>query len=224
MERTQRLICVGAVLAGVLGAEGCKFMAGVKDDTGGSAGGSAGVTVVMTGGAGTTGSAGTPGGAGMPGAAGAAGSGMPTNACTNLQCQQSTCRLGSCAVPACPGGARTTVSGQIFDPAGKTPLYNITVFVPNAPLEDIKDGPSCDPCDPVTGTSLLSGQPIAVTKTDVSGTFHLGVTGSADVPAGTDIPLVIQVGKWRREVPRPTVPACLGNPPTALGKHGPPRN
>jgi aspartate-semialdehyde dehydrogenase len=94
-------------------------------------------------------------------------------------------------VPACPGGARTTVSGQIFDPAGKTPLYNITVFVPNAPLDDIKDGPSCDPCDPVTGTSLLSGQPIVVTKTDVTGTFHLGMTGSTDVPSGTDVPLVI---------------------------------
>jgi len=222
MERTQRLICVGAVLAGVLGAEGCKFMAGVKDDTTGS-GGSGGVTIVMTGGAGTTGLAGTLGGAGMTGAAGAA-SGMPTNACTNLQCQQSTCRLGSCAVPACPGGARTTVSGQIFDPAGKTPLYNITVFVPNAPLDDIKDGPSCDPCDPATGTSLLSGQPIVVAKTDVTGTFHLGMTGSADVPAGTDVPLVIQVGKWRRKVTIPTVTACIDNPITDMDKSRLPRN
>jgi hypothetical protein len=155
------------------------------------------------------------GGSSTSGNGGATGSGgvmMPPKMCTGLQCQQSTCKaLNGCMVPACPGGGRTTVSGTISDPAGKVPLYNITVYVPNAPLADIKDGPSCDPCDPKTGTSLLSGDPIVVTKTDVKGQFTLGM-GIDDVPAGTNIPLVIQVGKWRRQITLDTVTACQDNP------------
>ena len=88
-------------------------------------------------------------------------------------------------------------------------LYNITVYVPNQPLAPLVDGPSCDPCDPLTGTSLLSGEPIAVAKTDVSGAFTFG-----DVPVGANIPLVIQVGKWRREITIDNVPACVDTPLT----------
>jgi hypothetical protein len=163
-----------------------------------------------------TGSSITPGsgsaahpGAGQ-GGTGAAGTTGYSGACTGLQCQQSTCTMGSCSVPACAAGARTTVSGTVFDPAGKVPLYGITVYVPNKPLAPIADGPSCDPCDLATGTSLLSGSPVAVTKTDVKGQFQLGLTGG-DVPAGDNIPLVIQVGKWQRQVTIPHVTACMDN-------------
>ena len=134
--------------------------------------------------------------------------------CVNLECRQSTCRQGQCTQPPCTGGAatRTTVSGTIYDPAGKVPLYNIAVYVPNADLEPIADGPSCDPCDPATGTSLLSGSPIALTKTDTAGRFTLGIEGG-DVPSGSDVPLVIQVGKWRRQITLPSaVTACQDNP------------
>jgi hypothetical protein len=58
---------------------------------------------------------------------------------------------------------------------------------------------------------LLSGQPIVIAKTDESGTFHLGMAGVGDVPAGTNIPLVIQDGKWRRQVTIPKVTACQDN-------------
>jgi hypothetical protein len=110
----------------------------------------------------------------------------------------------------CTGGARTTVSGTIYDPAGKIPIYNVSVYVPNAPLADIADGPSCDPCDPATGSSLLSGSPIAITKTDTAGRFTLGMVGG-DVPAGDGVPLVIQVGKWRRQVTLGAVAGCQDN-------------
>jgi hypothetical protein len=164
---------------------------------------------------GVTGSGGaTPGTGGTtPGSGGA---GMPGTPCTNLACKQSTCRAGSCTVPACAGGARTTVSGVIRDPAGKVPLYNITVYVPNKDVAPIVDGPSCDPCDPVTGTSLLSGEPIAITRTDVAGKFTLGAvtTTGGDVPAGDSIPLVIQVGKWRRQITVAHVDPCKDNPLT----------
>jgi hypothetical protein len=149
---------------------------------------------------------------GQSGSSGGAGAPAPPKPCTGLACQQSTCTLGPCnPAAACSNGARTTVSGTIMDPAGKVPIFGITVYVPNKPLDPIVDGPSCDPCDKTTGTSLLSGDPITFTKTDEAGKFTLGLK-DGDVPSGTNIPLVIQVGKWQRQVTIPTVTACMDNP------------
>jgi hypothetical protein len=143
--------------------------------------------------------------------------------CNKLTCQQSSCRGQGCTV-SCPVGYRTTVSGTIYDPAGKTPLYNITVYVPNSDLAGFTDGPSCDKCDPNTGTSLLSGDPVVYTKTDTSGKFVLGMDHNVDVPAGTNIPMVIQVGKWQRKVILPTVTKCQDNPITDVSLLHLPRN
>jgi hypothetical protein len=163
---------------------------------------------------GVSGSGGT-GNTGLTGPGGSGGNNTPpVGPCMNLQCRQSTCTKGSCTQPPCAGGARTIVSGTIFDPAGKVPLQGITVYIPNAPLAPIMDGPSCDPCDSATGTSLLSGSPISITKTDVTGKFTLGATTSVggDVPSGAGVPMVIQVGKWQRQVMLPDVTACQDNP------------
>jgi hypothetical protein len=227
MTRIRCLVSVVALvgLAGAVTTTGCNFRAGVHDPSGAAgATGMAGAGAAGTGAAGMgtagTGTAGVmatgSGGAIYTGVGGSTGTGgaIQPAMCTNLECQQSTCRNvgGSCKVT-CPAGQRTTVSGIITDPAGKIPLYNITVFVPNAALDDINDGPSCDPCDPATGTSNLSGKPVTIAKTDETGTFHLGLTSSlGDVPAGMNIPLVIQVGKWRRPVTIPNVTACMDNP------------
>ena len=97
-----------------------------------------------------------------------------------------------------PGGQKTTLRGKVFDPAGRVPLYNVLVYVPNAPLDPITTGPSCDRCD-----TPISGKPIASALTDTKGEFVLD-----NVPVGTDIPLVIQVGKWRREIKVPRTQAC----------------
>ena len=223
------LAWVGILAAASAGASGCNYAAGVKGDpTGAAAAGSAGAgTPTGAGTAGSTGAAGTTsmmstGTAGSPFnfggqymSTGAGGSMGQTGPCQNIACQSSTCRGAGCTVT-CPAGQRTTVSGTIFDPAGAVPLYNITVFVPNATLDDIKDGPSCDPCDPATGTSLLSGNPILFTKTDTAGKFQLGTTSVSDVPAGANVPLVIQVGKWQRQVVLPTVTPCMDNPITDM--------
>ncbi|HMF44430.1 MAG TPA: carboxypeptidase-like regulatory domain-containing protein [Polyangia bacterium] len=110
----------------------------------------------------------------------------------------------ACMIPTCTGSATTTISGTVRDPAGKVPLYNVTVYVPNAPLDPIPNGASCDKC-----SVQLSGKPIATALTDTDGKFVL-----QNVPAAANVPVVIQVGKWRRQITVPTVTACVDNPIT----------
>jgi hypothetical protein len=98
----------------------------------------------------------------------------------------------------CTGGAHTTITGKVFDPAGKVPLYNAVVYVPSRDLEPIAEGVSCGTCD-----GSASGGPVAAALTDASGKFTL-----TDTPVGENIPLVIQIGKWRRLTKIPKVTAC----------------
>ena len=90
----------------------------------------------------------------------------------------------------CSGAATTSISGTVYDPAGLNPLYNVIVSIPNAPLDMIPTGATCSSCD-----AQVSGQPIAAALTDATGHFVLN-----NVPWGTDFPLVMQLGKWRRQV------------------------
>ncbi len=110
--------------------------------------------------------------------------------CFGLECNQAECT----------GGTSTTLTGKVFDPAGKVPLYNVVVYVPNAEPKAITPGlgATCDRCD-----GNVSGTPIAMATTDASGSFRLD-----NVPAGVDFPLIMQIGKWRRKVTIPAVTAC----------------
>ncbi len=116
--------------------------------------------------------------------------------CANLQCRQVDC--------AKQGMPDTTVSGIVYDPAGLNPLYNVIVYVPNAPVLPFAEGVTCDHCG-----VLASGSPLVTALTDSSGRFTL--TG---VPAGADVPLVIQLGKWRKQLVIPHVEACSDTPMT----------
>jgi hypothetical protein len=138
----------------------------------------------------------------------------PLGPCTNLRCQQTTCTSGACKVPACTGGTSTTVTGTVMDPAGKVPLYNVYVYVPNQALSELSEGPSCDIC-----ANATSGDPIATAQTDAQGGFTL-----QNVPVGADIPLVIQAGKWRRETTIPSVAACANTAITDVNVTRLPRN
>ena len=101
----------------------------------------------------------------------------------------------------CEGKAKTTVKGTVYDPAGRLPLYNVMVYVPNTTLSPLPEGVSCQKCD-----TTVSGQPVASALTDAAGNFTM-----ADVPVGANIPLVVQTGKWRRQVTLPMVKACQDN-------------
>lgn len=120
----------------------------------------------------------------------------PSRPCVGLECKR----------VACGGGATTSVSGVVWDPAGKNPLYNVVVYVPNAPLEPINHGPVCDSC----GGAPVSGSPVAATLTDATGAFKL-----ENIPVAENIPLVMQAGKWRRQITIPGTPKqCEDNPIT----------
>ena len=113
--------------------------------------------------------------------------------CVGVQCQQVRCDSGE-----------TTISGTAFAPNGTLPLYNVMVYVPSAPLTPFPLGVTCDRCG-----SVASGRPIASAISDHEGKFTI-----KNAPAGRDIPVVFQVGKWRRKVTIPTVTACQDNPIT----------
>jgi hypothetical protein len=100
----------------------------------------------------------------------------------------------------CPGSGDTTVTGTVFAATQvlPDPLYNAIVYVPNAAVAAFTTGVSCDRCG-----ALASGSPLVSAITGADGSFTLH-----NVPAGNDIPLVIQLGRWRRQVVIPTVTAC----------------
>jgi hypothetical protein len=121
------------------------------------------------------------------------GTGQATAVCDNL-CKQQM---------ACPGGQETTVTGTVFAPTPMRfgpadPLYNALVYVPNRPVEPFPPGVSCDLCG-----AAVSGQPLVTALSGADGKFTL-----KNVPVGDNIPLVIQIGRWRRQVTIPKVTAC----------------
>jgi hypothetical protein len=108
--------------------------------------------------------------------------------CTGLCLQQVTC----------PSGGATTISGTIYAPNGVDPLPNVTVYIPNAAVAPFTAGVSC----PVIGQPP-SGSPLVGTMTNTDGTFTL-----VNVPVGSNIPLVIQSGRWRRQLVVPSTASC----------------
>ena len=121
-------------------------------------------------------------------------------ACKNLQCQQVIC--GGSATTSLSG---TVVTGTLPKYGAPDPVYNAVVYVPNAPVDAFKPGIVCDQCG-----APASGSPLVVARTDAAGKFKLD-----NVPVGTNIPLVIQVGRWRRQVVIPSVTKCVDTPLTA---------
>jgi hypothetical protein len=197
-------LCMAALIAVVYASGGCGSSDTGSFGPGGPNGPAAeGGSGDGSGGSGSGGSGGSSGGCGFTCSDGG-GSGPVPPACTGGGL--------NCYVQACDGGSPTTLSGTVYDPAGKNPLYNVVVFVPNDPmgaLPKITPGThTCNTCD------VSIGDYVAVGVTDEKGHFKL--TG---VPATTHVPLVVQTGKWRREVFLPKVNPCTDNPvPAAMSR------
>ncbi len=111
--------------------------------------------------------------------------------CVGLKCRQANCGEQP----------KTSLVGKVFSPAGNLPLYNAIVYVPDDKLDPFSPGVTCDKCG-----AIASGKPVVATLTDAAGKFRL-----ENVPAGKDVPLVLQIGRWRRQVVIPEIVPCVEN-------------
>lgn len=114
---------------------------------------------------------------------------------------------------ACSGQPKTTITGVVTapghdDPAvfgAPDPIFGALVFVPNGAagpptwgVEAFSAGVACETC-----STVVTGAPLVTATTGVDGRFTL-----TDAPCGTSIPLVIQLGRWRRQITIPSVACC----------------
>ena len=118
------------------------------------------------------------------------------DACVGLACFQFDCAskqdpMGNPLPP-------TTLTGTVYAPNGTLPLYGVNVYVPESDPGPLPDGVSCDQC-----AAGLQGGALAAAVTDENGKFTL-----TNVPATSDVPVVIQIGKWRRQLKIPAISAC----------------
>jgi len=121
--------------------------------------------------------------------------------CTNLCKQQVACDAGTTTI------SGTVIAGTLPKYGTADPIYNALVYVPNAAVKAFAPGVACNHCG-----AEVTGEPLVATTTAADGTFTL-----TNVPAGNNIPLVIQLGRFRRQVVIPTVTACQSAPlPTSL--------
>ena len=92
----------------------------------------------------------------------------------------------------------TALIGKVYAPNGTLPLYNVTVYAPISDPPPFPAGVQCGLC-----STTLPGGAYTSAVTDAEGKFRL-----EGVPAGTNVPIIITTGKWRRKVVMPEVVAC----------------
>jgi hypothetical protein len=125
--------------------------------------------------------------------------------CTNLCLKQVQCDSGTTTV------SGTVVAGTPAQFGAADPITNVLVYVPNTQVQPFSQGVRCSQCG-----GEVSGDPLVETQTGPDGTFTL-----QNVPAGYDIPVVIQLGRWRRQITIPMVAPCSNTALTLEQTHLP---
>jgi len=118
---------------------------------------------------------------------------------------------------ACGGGVTTTFTGTVVAgtqaPYGTPdPVPNVIVYVPNGPVAAFAPGVQCNQCG-----ADVSGNPLIETTTDYKGNFTLT---NVPVPPSGMVPVVIQLGRWRRQLTFPVTQCTTAS----LGQIHMPRN
>jgi hypothetical protein len=113
------------------------------------------------------------------------------------------CPSGTQCNVSCGSGGTTSISGIVTDPAGKNPLFDIEVYVPGAALQPLTSGVGSDACD---CSALYKSGAVVSTITGVDGSFKL-----TNAPVGASVPVVVQIGKWRKLLQVKTT-QCMDNP------------
>ena len=119
--------------------------------------------------------------------------------CEHLCLQQTTCTPG----------VTTTITGRVVAPTppafgAADPIFDTLVYVPNGDVQPFSPGVACEQCG-----AEVSGDPLVLTHSGADGTFTL-----SNVPVGSAIPLVIQIGRWRRRVTVDVAPCMENSLPT----------
>lgn len=135
-----------------------------------------------------------------------------SDACTAVSCPpDAPADAGADASMTCQlmGNPSTTISGTVFAPNGTLPLPNAVVYVPKTTPDPITPGVTC-------GCATTSGGVVTSAITDDHGHFVL-----TDPPAGANVPVVIQLGKWRRQIVVANVEMCADTALAAAQTHLP---
>jgi hypothetical protein len=126
--------------------------------------------------------------------------------CTGLCLQQQQC----------PGGGTTSIEGYVTSPNGVLPIPNAVVYVPNGAVAAFPTtGVTCESC------ATASGSPLITTTTDANGHFLLPNMPVSTPGKVVDIPVVVQLGRWRKQLTIQTT-ACTNNLVPAFGTAGVP--
>ena len=193
MKSTTRHVVSGLAIAGATLLAWSAGCGGTKSDSGfGSSNGASSSSGNSSGASSSSG--GTSSGSFGDGSVSSSSSGGNTVVCpSGMQCNVS-----------CSGGTQTTITGKVYDPAGRNPLYNVAVYVPQSPLQPLPKGVPTG-ADQCSCAALFKSGAVVSANTIEDGTFTI-----QNAPVGQQIPLVIQVGKWRRQFKIDTT-ACTNN-------------
>jgi hypothetical protein len=105
---------------------------------------------------------------------------------------------GPTTIASCDSGS-TTLTGYVFDPGNHLPVYNALVYVPQGAVQTPQTGvvPAACGCSPPPA--------YASAYTGIDGKFTLN-----SPPAGANVTVVVQLGKWQRVFSEP-ITACAAN-------------